>query len=100
MVVGYIWFEADRNGTDHPKAEDIQPEPFLSPTKHDHELTGVHTLGLQVVCALSDPRVFYDAVDDEEKFRTNLDRMMKTVERFLEMPATDVTAMSEYVYAR
>ena len=50
--------------------------------------------------ALSDPRVFYDAVDDEEKFRANLDRMMKTVERFLEMPATDVTPMSEYVYER
>ena len=50
--------------------------------------------------ALSDPRVFYDAVDEEEKFRANLKRMMDTVERFLEMPATDVTAMSEYVYAR
>lgn len=50
--------------------------------------------------ALSDPRVFYDAVDDDEKFRANLKRMMDTVERFLEMPATDVTAMSEYVYAR
>ena len=50
--------------------------------------------------ALSDPRVFYDAVDDEEKFRANLKRMMDTVERFLDMPATDVTAMSEYVYER
>ena len=50
--------------------------------------------------ALSDPRVFYDAVGDEDKFQANLARMMETVERFLEMPATDVTAMSEYVYAR
>jgi len=50
--------------------------------------------------ALEDPRVFYDAVGDEEKFQANLQRMMETVERFLEMPATDVTAMSEYVYAR
>ena len=50
--------------------------------------------------ALEDPHVFYDAVGDPEKFQANLERMMKTVERFLEMPATDVTAMSEYVYER
>lgn len=50
--------------------------------------------------ALDDTRVFYDAVDDEEKFQANLARMTETVERFLEMPATDVSAMSEYVYAR
>ena len=50
--------------------------------------------------ALSDPRVFYDAVGDEDKFQANLARMMETVERFLEMPATDVTAMSEHVYER
>ena len=69
-------------------------------------LTGAHPPWSAVVeegfpiGALSDPRVFYDAVDDEEKFRANLKRMMDTVERFLEMPATDVTPMSEYVYAR
>jgi len=50
--------------------------------------------------ALEDDRVFYDAGGDEEKFQANHKRMMDTGERFLEMPATDVTTMSEYVYAR
>jgi len=47
--------------------------------------------------ALDDPRVFYDAVGQEEKFRANLKRMIDTVQKFLKMDATDVTAMSEYV---
>ncbi|MCH2172523.1 EthD domain-containing protein [Myxococcota bacterium] len=50
--------------------------------------------------ALSDPHVFYDAVGDQKKFDANLKRMMDTVERFLQMDATDVTAMSEYVFER
>lgn len=48
--------------------------------------------------ALDDPRVFYDAVDDEEKFRANLKRMIDTVQRFMDMAKVDVTAMSEYVF--
>lgn len=48
--------------------------------------------------ALEDPRVFYDAVGDEAKFRTNLKRMIDTVQTFLKMDATDVTAMSEHVF--
>lgn len=48
--------------------------------------------------ALSNPQAFYDAVGDEAKFRANLKRMIETVQKFLKMDATDVTAMSEYVF--
>ena len=48
--------------------------------------------------AMRNPRVFYDAADDEEKFRRNLKRMIETVQRFLEMDQTDVTITSEYIF--
>lgn len=47
--------------------------------------------------ALTDPHVFYDAVGDEAKFRANLDRMMKSCERFLDFAPMECTHMSEYV---
>jgi hypothetical protein len=50
--------------------------------------------------AMGDPRVFYDAVDDEAKFRANLKRMIETVQRFLEIGQTDVTITSEYIFER
>ncbi|MEM7410939.1 MAG: hypothetical protein AAF430_11940 [Myxococcota bacterium] len=50
--------------------------------------------------ALDNPEVFYDAVGEPEKFRTNLRRMIDTCQKFLQMDATDVTAMSEYVFDR
>lgn len=50
--------------------------------------------------AMRDPRVFYEAVDDEAKFQTNLKRMIETVQRFLAMDQTDVTITSEYVFER
>ena len=50
--------------------------------------------------ALDDPHVFYDAVGQPEKFRANLKRMIDTCQKFLQMDATDVTAMSEYVFDR
>lgn len=50
--------------------------------------------------AMRDPRAFYAAVDDEEKFQRNLTRMLETVERFLAMDQTDVTITGEYVFER
>ena len=50
--------------------------------------------------AMRDPRVFYDAVEDEAKFQANLKRMIETVQRFLEIDQTDVTITSEYVFER
>jgi hypothetical protein len=50
--------------------------------------------------AMRDPRVFYEAADDEAKFRNNLKRMIDTVEKFLAMDQTDVTITSEYVFER
>jgi len=50
--------------------------------------------------AMRNPRVFYDAEDDEAKFQMNLKRMIETVQRFLELDQTDVTITSEYVFER
>ncbi len=52
------------------------------------------------VGALSNPQVFYDAEGDEKKFQANLNRMMTTVQKFLEMETIDVSAMSEYIFER
>lgn len=48
--------------------------------------------------ALDTPAAFYDAVGDDEKFQTNLNRMITTVSKFLSFDAMDVTPMSEYIY--
>lgn len=50
--------------------------------------------------AMHDPYVFFDAVGDDEKFQANLQRMVDTVAKMLEMDQTDVTITSEYVFER
>jgi hypothetical protein len=45
--------------------------------------------------ALDDPKVFYDAATDE-KLKANLDTMMKSCNRFLDMEPLEFTHMSEY----
>ena len=45
--------------------------------------------------ALDDPKVFYDAASDEE-LKKNLDRMMASCDRFLDMGPLEFTHMSEY----
>ena len=45
--------------------------------------------------ALTDPKVFYDASSDEE-LKANLDRMMTSCNRFLDMGPLEFTHMSEY----
>src|SRR5690606_22429766 len=47
--------------------------------------------------AMRDLRVFYDAVDDETKFKRNLDLMMESCARFLDPAGVDVIATSEYI---
>jgi hypothetical protein len=49
--------------------------------------------------AMSDPAVFFDAVGDAAKFQRNLDRMMESVQRFIDMDALDVMATSQYRFA-
>ncbi|WP_299697968.1 EthD domain-containing protein [Hydrocarboniphaga sp.] len=46
--------------------------------------------------AMSDPYVFFDAPGDPEKFQRNLDRMMESVQRFIDMDALDVLPTSQY----
>ena len=46
--------------------------------------------------ALSDPKVFYDAKDDAQ-LKANLDRMMASVNRFLDPTDMEVVHTSEYV---
>jgi len=46
--------------------------------------------------AMSDPHAFFDAVGDPEKFQRNLDRMMASVGRFLDLGTIDVLATSQY----
>lgn len=46
--------------------------------------------------AMNDPYVFFDAVGDEAKFRRNLDAMMTSVHRFIDMDAIDVVPTSQY----
>ncbi len=48
--------------------------------------------------AMSNPEVFYDAVGDTPKFKANMERMMTTVSKFLDLETIDVSAMSEYVF--
>ena len=46
--------------------------------------------------ALTDPRVFYDAVGDDEKFRMNAKRMVDSCAAFLSFERVDSHPMSEY----
>lgn len=46
--------------------------------------------------AMSDPQVFFDAAGDAQKFQRNLDRMMTSVGRFLDLGTIDVLATSQY----
>lgn len=46
--------------------------------------------------AMSNPQAFFDAVGDAEKFQHNLDRMMASVGRFLDLGTIDVLATSQY----
>ncbi|NGY05732.1 EthD domain-containing protein [Solimonas terrae] len=46
--------------------------------------------------AMNDPYVFFDAVGDEAKFKRNLDRMMESVHRFIDMDSIDVLPTSQY----
>jgi len=46
--------------------------------------------------AMSDPQVFFDAAGDAAKFQRNLDRMMASVGRFLDLGTFDVLATSQY----
>jgi len=46
--------------------------------------------------AMSDPQIFFDAAGDAQKFQRNLDRMMASVGRFLDLGTIDVLATSQY----
>lgn len=47
--------------------------------------------------AMDDPQVFFDAVDDPEKFRRNTDAMMASCARFIDFERIDVLPTSQYV---
>ncbi len=49
------------------------------------------------LAAIRDERVFFDAADDEAKFRRNRAAMMNSVGRFLDPDGTDLIRTSEYV---
>lgn len=49
--------------------------------------------------ALTDPQVWYDAAGDAEKFQRNLQTMMDSCNRFLELSVIDCHPMSEYLFA-
>ena len=46
--------------------------------------------------AMTDPLVFFDAAGDGERFQHNLDRMMDSVHRFIDMDQLDVLPTSQY----
>jgi hypothetical protein len=46
--------------------------------------------------AMDNPQAFFDAVGDADKFQRNLDRMMASVGRFLDLGTIDVLATSQY----
>lgn len=46
--------------------------------------------------AMTDPHVFFDAVGDEAKFQRNLQRMMESVHRFIDMERIEVIPTSQY----
>ncbi len=46
--------------------------------------------------AMTDPQVFFDAAGDDTKFQHNLQRMMDSVGRFLDLKLIDVLPTSQY----
>jgi hypothetical protein len=46
--------------------------------------------------AMTDPYAFFDAVGDEAKFQRNLQRMMESVHRFIDMEHIEVLPTSQY----
>ncbi|HVT36132.1 MAG TPA: hypothetical protein VHE37_11120 [Nevskiaceae bacterium] len=48
--------------------------------------------------AMADPYTFFDARGDEAKFKRNLQRMMDSVQRFIELGRLDVLPTSQYRY--
>jgi hypothetical protein len=46
--------------------------------------------------AMTDPHVFFDAAGDEAKFQRNLQRMMESVNRFIDMQRIEVVPTSQY----
>ena len=50
--------------------------------------------------ALTDPKVWYDARGSEERFQTNLKRMVESCVAFLAMDRVEAHPMSEYVFER
>jgi EthD domain len=49
------------------------------------------------MAAMRELRAFYDAADDETKFRKNVALMMESCARFIDMDRIDVLATSEYM---
>ena len=47
--------------------------------------------------AMNDPYVFFDAPGDEARFQRNLQRMMESVHRFIDMDRLDVVPTSQYL---
>jgi hypothetical protein len=47
--------------------------------------------------AMTDPQVFFDGVGDPEKFQRNLQGMMESVQRFIDLDKIDVLPTSQYV---
>ena len=50
--------------------------------------------------AMTDPLTFFDAPDDESRFKANLKRMMDSVHRFIEPGRIDVIPTSQYDYGQ
>lgn len=48
--------------------------------------------------ALSDPAVFFDAVDDPAKLKANIDRMMESCRWFIDQGTIDVIPTSQYTF--
>lgn len=50
--------------------------------------------------ALADPSVFYDAPEDEARYKENAQKMFESVQQFLDLTKVDPHPMSEYVYGQ
>lgn len=46
--------------------------------------------------AMTDPKLFFGAPDDEDNFKRNLARMMESVHRFIDLSTIDVIPTSQY----
>lgn len=47
--------------------------------------------------AMTDPQVFFDAAGNEEKFQRNLQSMIESVQRFIDLDKIDVVPTSQYI---